>query len=119
MSHEIRTPMNAIIGMSELLAESPLTSDQQEYVRIIGSAGDSLPALIDNILDLSKVEAGQLILEKIPLDPRELAGYGVHVVTSIGRGLQRAAARKDHDRARELATRLSEYLLRVECVYET
>ncbi|MFA6411498.1 MAG: PAS domain S-box protein [Syntrophales bacterium] len=66
MSHEIRTPMNAIIGMAELLAETPLTAEQRQYVRVFRSAGENLLNLINDILDLSKVEAGHLTLEAAP-----------------------------------------------------
>ncbi len=72
MSHEIRTPMNAIIGMADLLQETPLTSEQQEYVRIFQTAGDTLLNLINDILDLSKVEAGHLELEEIEFDLEEV-----------------------------------------------
>jgi len=72
MSHEIRTPMNAIIGMGELLSESALTSEQRGYVRIAKSAGNALLSLIDNILDLSKIEGGHLRLEEIDFDLEEL-----------------------------------------------
>ena len=65
MSHETRTPMNAIIGMADLLWETPLKEEQQEYVGIFRRAGISLLNLINDILDLSKVEAGYLELEKI------------------------------------------------------
>jgi signal transduction histidine kinase len=68
MSHEIRTPMNAIIGMADLLWETPLKEEQQEYVGIFRRAGISLLNLINDILDLSKVEAGYLELEKIEFD---------------------------------------------------
>ena len=72
MSHEIRTPMNSIIGMAELLSEAPLGSDQQEHVRIFKGAGETLLTLINDILDLSKVEAGQLDLEETNFDLGEL-----------------------------------------------
>ncbi|MBI2191491.1 MAG: response regulator [Planctomycetes bacterium] len=64
MSHEIRTPMNAVLGMAELLSETPLTDEQKHYLRVLRNGGEALLALIDDILDLSKIEAGRLELEK-------------------------------------------------------
>ena len=64
MSHEIRTPMNAIIGIADLLAKTPLAPEQDKYVQIFRRAGDNLLNLINDILDLSKVEASQLELER-------------------------------------------------------
>ncbi len=68
MSHEIRTPLNSIIGMAEVLAETVLTEEQHEYVRIFRSAGENLLEIINDILDLSKIEASQTELEAIDFD---------------------------------------------------
>jgi PAS domain S-box-containing protein len=64
MSHEIRTPMNAIMGIADLLAKTPLSPEQDKYVQIFRRAGDNLLNLVNDILDLSKVEASQLELER-------------------------------------------------------
>ncbi len=68
MSHELRTPLNAIIGMSEILSLDPDGPDAGECIETIHENGDALLALISSILDLSKIEAGRLVLENIPLN---------------------------------------------------
>ena len=79
MSHEIRTPMNAIIGMADLLWESPLSADQKEYVRVFRRSGESLLDLINDILDLAKVEEGRLDLEEVGFNLPELVENTVEV----------------------------------------
>ncbi|MFT4060967.1 MAG: ATP-binding protein [Edaphocola sp.] len=65
MSHEIRTPMNAIVGITRLLQEKSPTAEQAKYLNVIGQAADNLLVIINDILDLSKIEAGKIIIEEI------------------------------------------------------
>lgn len=74
MSHEIRTPMSAIMGMADLLKETTLSTDQEDYVNTFVKAGEVLMNLVNDILDLSKIEAGEISIENIPYNLKNLLG---------------------------------------------
>jgi PAS domain S-box-containing protein len=90
MSHEIRTPMNAIMGIADLLAKTALTPEQDKYVQIFRRAGDNLLNLINDILDLSKVEASQLELERTGFSLNDLLEKVTEIVA--GRAQEKGLA---------------------------
>ncbi len=94
MSHEIRTPLNAIIGMAELLGDTSLSREQLRYVGVFKNAGEALLSLVNDILDLSKIEAGQLVLEEIEFEPRDLfeQAADIYALKTSAKGLELAVS---------------------------
>ena len=82
ISHEIRTPLNAIVGMSELMAETTMTEEQKDYQSTVRASAESLLHLIDDLLDVSRIEAGKIDVYAAPFDPSEVCEESVNIVQS-------------------------------------
>jgi two-component system sensor histidine kinase/response regulator len=117
MSHEIRTPMNGVIGMSSLLAETPLTNQQRSYTETIATCGETLLGVINDILDFSKIESGGMELEEedfelqsciehiLDMFGARAARSGIELLNQVGRDIP-AIIRGDDLRLRQILTNL-------------
>jgi two-component system, sensor histidine kinase and response regulator len=101
LSHEVRTPLNTILGMADLLSETTLADDQREYLNILRRSADLMLGLVNDVLDLSKIEAGRLELERVEFSFRELVDGALSL-------LSRAAREKHLELRAEVASALAD-----------
>ncbi|HZP88395.1 MAG TPA: response regulator [Burkholderiales bacterium] len=117
ISHEIRTPMNGVLGATEYLSTTSLGEEQSHFVQIIRQSGESLLALLNDVLEFSRIEAGKIELESVPFSPREIveavaellapkaAAKGLELTCSISRNVP-AQVRGDPARVRQILVNL-------------
>ncbi len=100
MSHEIRTPLNGVLGMSQVMSRDTLSAPQRERLEVIRQSGEALTALLNNVLDLSKIEAGQMEVESIPFDLNEIleSARATFATLALDKGLQLQMAVDDSAR---------------------
>lgn len=85
VSHELRIPLQSVLGYANLLSDTPLDQDQREYVHTLLNASEGLSAIINDLLDISSMEAGKLVLDDIPFDLRDTLNDLVHMLGARAR----------------------------------